>query len=201
MCLARSHNNECGWLTTDGVVAPNGAGEIVPTTFLGRALTGFAAAFLVGVFSLPAGVISAGYVQHADDVLIARKQAINRMEQTFRRARIRTSLIHWYEAAGMSASSPRLLSLVRTVSAKHRGTNEGSVRSVSSGSFAGRFIDPRQSRPDLLASVCAEDEVLARLVGSMNRAELRRLIAGLDVLKACNGDDSIVFETLARALT
>jgi hypothetical protein len=91
-----------------------GYGDIVPLRFAGRVVTGVAIALLVGVFTLPAGVISSGFVELTDKTRVARRNAVIKFERVFRRLQGRSLMRRWHANTDASHGSR----LARTHSAK-----------------------------------------------------------------------------------
>ncbi|KAA0175010.1 hypothetical protein FNF27_03541 [Cafeteria roenbergensis] len=211
-----------------------GFGDVAPQRLMGRIVTTAAVAVLVGVFTLPAGVISSGFVELTDRARHARREAVAKMERVYRRLQARTLMRRWHvlsDAARLSQearsrskrlmsfkSSTRRLSVAGNVLSR-QGDGADSADSVvaptsisraSSAGFEGGFgavpvpaTTPRAmrmtlSRTEELRSLCALDDELESTVGAMNRAQLRRLVAGLDVLRRCGGNDAVLFETLGK---
>jgi hypothetical protein len=169
-----------------------GYGDQAPETGGGRLVTAAAAAFLIGVFTLPAGVISSGFVEFTDRARLARKAAVVKLEQVYRRRLGRKMLRHWFQMAGLHVNSP--LSRQRS--------RLKSTESETKSPPLTPLPDSRMplSRAEELRRICLTDPELAAVVGGMNRAQLRRLVAALGVLKACDGDEAAVFRLLSQHL-
>lgn len=210
-----------------------GFGDVAPQRLLGRIVTTASVAVLVGVFTLPAGVISSGFVELTDRARHARREAVAKMERVYRRLQARTLMRRWHvlsDAARLSQearsrskrlmsfkSSTRRLSVAGNALSRQGDGAESaesiaptSISRASSAGFDGGFgpvpvpaTTPRAmrmtlSRTEELRSLCALDDELESTVGAMNRAQLRRLVAGLDVLRRCGGNDAVLFETLGK---
>jgi len=210
-----------------------GFGDVTPKRLPGRLVAAFAVAVLIGVFTLPAGIISSGFVELTDKARVARREAVVRMERAYRRLVGRTLLRRWHVNADAAKGSQ----LARTRSERVMSFTSSRRQIVSTpdavGAAPGRGGTPRPagttplagaagtpppsgpggsppqrvpsgritlSRTDDLRRVCMLDAELAESVGTMNRAQLRRIVAALTVLRRCGGSDAVLFETLGRHL-